>query len=50
MVGVQYFFLRDIEWGLVMAYLSTITLPILALFLALQQAFVESIAQSGIKG
>jgi multiple sugar transport system permease protein len=50
MVGVQYFFLRDIAWGQVMAYLSTITIPILVLFLALQQAFVESIAQSGIKG
>jgi multiple sugar transport system permease protein len=50
MVGVQYFFLRDIAWGQVMAYLSTITLPILILFLALQKAFVESIAQSGIKG
>lgn len=50
MVGVQYFFLRDVAWGQVMAYLSTITVPILVLFLALQQAFVESIASSGIKG
>jgi multiple sugar transport system permease protein len=33
-----------------MAYLSTITIPILILFLALQRVFVESIASSGIKG
>lgn len=50
MVGLQYFFLRVVEWGEVMAYLSTITIPILILFLALQRAFVESIASSGIKG
>ena len=50
MVGLQYFFLRDVAWGEVMAYLSTITIPILILFLALQRAFVESIASSGIKG
>jgi multiple sugar transport system permease protein len=50
MVGLQYFFLREVAWGEVMAYLSTITIPILILFLALQRAFVESIASSGIKG
>ncbi|MCP4540769.1 MAG: carbohydrate ABC transporter permease [Chloroflexi bacterium] len=50
MVGLQYFFLRNVAWGEVMAYLSTITIPILILFLALQRAFVESIASSGIKG
>jgi len=50
MVGLQYFFLRDVAWGEVMAYLSTITIPILILFLALQRTFVESIASSGIKG
>ena len=50
MVGLQYFFLRNVAWGEVMAYLSTITIPILVLFLAFQSAFVESIASSGIKG
>ena len=49
MVGLQYFFLRDVAWGEVMAYLSTITIPILILFLALKRTFVESIASSGIK-
>jgi multiple sugar transport system permease protein len=33
-----------------MAYLSTITIPVLLLFLVLQRAFIESIAASGIKG
>jgi multiple sugar transport system permease protein len=50
MVGVQYFFQLNVAWGEVMAYLSMITLPVLALFLALQRTFVESIAASGVKG
>lgn len=50
MVGLDYFFQLNIAWGEVMAYLSTITVPVLVLFLALQRAFVESIASSGIKG
>ena len=54
MVGLQYFFQQTIgghtPWGEVMAYLSTITIPVLVLFLALQKAFVESIATTGIKG
>jgi len=50
MIGLQYFFQLDIAWGQVMAYLSTITVPVLILFLALQSAFVESIASTGIKG
>jgi multiple sugar transport system permease protein len=50
MVGVQYFFQLDVAWGEVMAYLSMITLPVLALFLALQRSFIESIAASGVKG
>lgn len=50
MVGVQYFFQLNVAWGEVMAYLSMITLPVLALFLALQRAFIESIAASGVKG
>lgn len=50
MVGVQYFFQLNVAWGEVMAYLSMITLPVLVLFLALQRAFIESIAASGVKG
>jgi multiple sugar transport system permease protein len=50
MVGLGYFFQLNIAWGEVMAYLSTITIPILILFIFLQRAFVESIASSGIKG
>jgi multiple sugar transport system permease protein len=50
MVGVQYFFQLNVAWGEVMAYLSMITLPVLALFLALQRSFIESIAASGVKG
>jgi multiple sugar transport system permease protein len=50
MVGVQYFFQLNVAWGEVMAYLSMITLPVLAVFLALQRAFIESIAASGVKG
>ncbi|NWF68314.1 MAG: carbohydrate ABC transporter permease [Chloroflexi bacterium] len=50
MVGLQYFFQLDIAWGEIMAYLSTITIPVLILYLALQRAFIESIASTGIKG
>ena len=50
MVGLQYFFQLNVAWGEIMAYLSTITIPVLLLFLALQRAFIESIASSGIKG
>jgi multiple sugar transport system permease protein len=58
MVGLQYFFKvasgggggGSIEWGQIMAYLSMITLPVLILYLALQRAFVESIAATGVKG
>ncbi len=50
MVGVQYFFQLDVAWGEIMAYLSMITLPVLVVFLALQRAFIESIAASGVKG
>ena len=50
MVGLDYFFQLNIAWGEVMAFLSIITVPVLVLFLALQSAFVESIAESGIKG
>jgi multiple sugar transport system permease protein len=50
MLGVAYFFQLDVAWGEVMAYLSTITIPVLIFYLALQRAFIESIASSGIKG
>ena len=50
MLGVSYFFQLDVAWGEIMAYLTIITLPILALFLAFQRAFIESIASSGVKG
>lgn len=50
MVGVQYFFQLDPAWGELMAYTSLITLPVLAMFIAFQRAFVSSIAASGVKG
>jgi multiple sugar transport system permease protein len=50
MVGLDYFFQINIAWGEVMAFLSIITIPVLVLFLALQSSFIESIAESGIKG
>ena len=58
MVGLQYFFKvaggggggGGVAWGVIMAYLSLVTLPVLILYLALQRAFVESIASSGVKG
>ncbi|MCY3866669.1 MAG: carbohydrate ABC transporter permease, partial [Chloroflexi bacterium] len=36
--------------GEIMAYLSMVTIPVLIFYLALQRAFIESIATSGIKG
>jgi multiple sugar transport system permease protein len=50
MVGLQYFFQLNIAWGEVMAYLTLITLPVLAFYLVLQRAFIASIASTGIKG
>ncbi len=50
MVGLQYFFQLDTAWGEIMAYLSIVTIPVLIFYLALQRAFIESIATSGIKG
>ncbi|HKU10638.1 carbohydrate ABC transporter permease [Sinomonas sp.] len=50
MIGVQYFFQLNVSWGQVMAYTSIITLPVVALFVAFQRAFVNSIASSGVKG
>ena len=50
MVGLQYFFQLNTAWGEIMAYLSIITIPVLIFYLALQRAFIESIAASGVKG
>ncbi|WP_116134503.1 carbohydrate ABC transporter permease [Tropicimonas sp. IMCC34043] len=50
MVGLQYFFQLQIAWGEVMAYLTLITVPVLAFYLALQRAFIASIASTGVKG
>lgn len=50
MVGVSYFFQLNVSWGQIMAYASMITVPVLALFLAFQRSFINSIASSGVKG
>jgi multiple sugar transport system permease protein len=50
MVGLQYFFQLNIAWGEVMAYLTLITVPVLAFYLVLQRAFIASIASTGVKG
>ncbi|MEV0890698.1 carbohydrate ABC transporter permease [Promicromonospora sp. MEB111] len=50
MIGLQYFFQMNISWGQVMAYSSLITIPVVALFLAFQRSFINSIASSGVKG
>lgn len=59
MVGLGYFWQLTssntagegiLPWGELMAYLTLITIPVIILFLALQRAFVESIATTGIKG
>ncbi|WP_035699177.1 carbohydrate ABC transporter permease [Glycomyces tenuis] len=49
MVGVQYFFQLDTDWGEVMAYISMITIPMVAVFIAFQRAFIRSIAGAGMK-
>ena len=50
MVGLQYFFQLVVPWGEVMAYLTVITLPVLAFYLVLQRAFIASVASTGVKG
>ena len=59
MIGLGFFFQTFgsntpgegiLPWGEMMAYLSIITIPLIVFFLALQRAFVESIASTGIKG
>jgi multiple sugar transport system permease protein len=50
MVGIQYFFQLKVAWGEIMAYSTMITVPVLALFVAFQRSFVNSIAATGVKG
>lgn len=50
MIGLQYFFQLNVSWGQIMAYSTMITVPVLALFLAFQRSFINSIASSGVKG
>jgi multiple sugar transport system permease protein len=50
MVGIQYFFQLNVAWGQIMAYATMITVPVLALFLAFQRSFINSIASTGVKG
>lgn len=50
MVGIDYFKQLNVSWGQLMAYASMITVPVLALFVAFQRAFINSIASSGVKG
>lgn len=50
MVGIQYFFQLNVSWGQIMAYSSIITLPVVALFIAFQRSFINSIASTGVKG
>ncbi|MYE36347.1 MAG: carbohydrate ABC transporter permease, partial [Rhodobacteraceae bacterium] len=50
MLGLQYFFQLNTQWGEIMAYLTIITIPVLLFYLVLQKAFIASIASTGIKG
>ncbi|MGV8848796.1 MAG: carbohydrate ABC transporter permease [Propionibacteriaceae bacterium] len=50
MVGIDYFKQMSTSWGQIMAYASIITVPVLAMFIAFQKAFISSIAASGVKG
>ena len=50
LVGIDYFSQLTTNWGQIMAYASMITVPVLALFIAFQRAFINSIASSGVKG
>lgn len=50
MVGIDYFKQLNVSWGQIMAYASIITVPVLAMFIAFQRAFINSIASSGVKG
>lgn len=50
MVGLGYFFQLDVAWGELMAYLTLISVPVLAFYLFMQRAFIASIASTGVKG
>lgn len=51
MVGLGYFTDQlNVPWGEVMAYLTIITVPVLAFYLSLQRAFIASVASTGVKG
>ncbi len=50
MVGIDYFKQLNVSWGQLMAYASMITIPVLALFIAFQRSFINSIASAGVKG
>ena len=50
MVGLGYFFQLNVAWGELMAYLTLISVPVLAFYLFMQRAFIASIASTGVKG
>lgn len=50
MVGLGYFFQLNTPWGALMAYLTLITVRVLAFYLVLQRSFIASIASTGVKG
>ena len=48
--GLGYFTDQlNVPWGEVMAYLTVITVPVLAFYLALQRVFIASVASTGVK-
>ena len=51
MVGLGYFTDQlNVPWGEVMAYLTIITVPVLAFYLSIQRVFIASVASTGVKG
>lgn len=51
MIGLGYFTDQlNVPWGEVMAYLTIITVPVLAFYLSLQRVFIASVASTGVKG
>jgi len=51
MIGLGYFTEQlNVPWGEVMAYLTVITVPVLAFYLSLQRVFIASVASTGVKG
>jgi len=49
-VGITALYLEDIQWGPILAFAAMVTIPVLALFLAFQRWFIQSVASSGVKG